>query len=83
MTVSICLQRYRTVDHRRDLQLKGECDLQGVNNARNVSQYCQDDVDEEVGIATAFEEDTERREEDGEDDFADVATMHKGQLCFE
>ncbi len=51
-----------------------EGDLQGVDDARDVSQYRQDDVDEEVGIATAFEEDTERGEEDGEDDFADIAT---------
>ena len=49
--------------------------LQGMNNARNVTQYGQKDVDEKVGIATALEEDTEGREDDGEDDFADIATV--------
>lgn len=39
----------------------------------NVTQDGQQDVDEEVGIATALEEDTERRKEDGEDDLDDVA----------
>ena len=46
-----------------------------MNNARNVTQYGQKDVDEKVGIATALEEDTEGREDDGEDDFADIATV--------
>lgn len=44
-----------------------------MDNTRNVTQYCQENVDEEVGIATALEEDTKGREDDGEDDLADVA----------
>ena len=48
--------------------------LQCVDDTRNVTQYRQEDVDEEVGIATALEEDTKGREDDGEDDLADVAT---------
>ena len=40
---------------------------------RNVTQDGQQDVDEEVGIASTLEEDTQRREEDGEDDLEDVA----------
>lgn len=40
---------------------------------RNVAQDGQEDVDEEVGIASALEEDAQRRNEDGEDDLDDVA----------
>lgn len=39
----------------------------------NVTEDGQQDVDEEVGIASALEEHTQRREEDGEDDLDDVA----------
>jgi hypothetical protein len=39
----------------------------------NVTQDGQQDVDEEIGIAAALEEDTQRRDEDGEDDLDDVA----------
>ena len=46
-----------------------------MDDTRNVAQYCKENVDEEVGIATALEEDTERWEDDGEDDLADVATV--------
>lgn len=46
-----------------------------MDNTRNVTQYCQENVDEEVGIATALQEDTKGREDDGEDDLADVATV--------
>ena len=42
---------------------------------RNVTQDGQQDVDEEVGIASALEEDTERRKDDGEDDLEDVAIV--------
>lgn len=44
-----------------------------MDDSRNVSEYRQKDVDEEIGIASPFKEDTDRREEDGEDDFANVA----------
>ena len=54
-------------------------DLQGMDNTRNVTQYCQEDVDEEVGIATALEEDTERWEDDREDNLADIAIVKVGQ----
>lgn len=46
-----------------------------MDDTRNVTQYCQEDVDQEVGIATALEEDTERRKDDGENNLADVATV--------
>lgn len=32
----------------------------------------KEDVDAEVRVATSFEEDSERREDDGEDDFANA-----------
>ena len=59
---------------RQKIDIQRSNDLQGMDNTRNVTQYCQEDVDEEVGIATALEEDTERRENDGEDNLADIAT---------
>ena len=48
-----------------------------MDDARNVAQNCQEDVDEEVGIATALEEDTKRWEDDGENDLADIAISPK------
>jgi hypothetical protein len=39
----------------------------------NVTQNRQQDVDEEVGIASTLEEHTQRREDNGEDDLDDVA----------
>lgn len=40
---------------------------------RDVTEDGQQDVDEEVGVATALEEDTQRWEDDGKKDLADVA----------
>jgi hypothetical protein len=48
-------------------------DVQGVDDSGNVTKDGQQDVDEEVGTATALKEDTKRREEDGNDDLDDVA----------
>lgn len=47
-------------------------DLQRVNDARNITEDCKENVDQEVGVATTLEEDTDRWEKDGEDDFADI-----------
>ena len=47
--------------------------LQSVDDTRDVAQDCQEDVDEEIGIATALKEDTKRWEDDGENDLADIA----------
>lgn len=52
-----------------------EEDAQGVDDAGDVAKDGQQDVDEEVGIATALEENTKRRQDDGEDDFDDVAAI--------
>ena len=47
--------------------------VQCVDDTRNVAQDREQNVDEEVCIATSLEEDTERREDDGKNDLADVA----------
>jgi hypothetical protein len=44
-----------------------------VDDTRDITQDGQQNVDEEVGIATALKEDTKRGENDGKDDLADVA----------
>ena len=44
-----------------------------MDDTRNVTKTCQDDVDDQVCAATTFEEDTERWQNDGEDDFDNVA----------
>jgi hypothetical protein len=46
--------------------------VQSVNNARNITKDGQEDVDEEISIASAFQEDTDGWNEDGEDDLDDV-----------
>lgn len=43
---------------------------------RNVTQNRQQDIDEEVGIASTLEKDTKRRQDDSEDDLDDV-TIHR------
>lgn len=50
-----------------------------MDDSGNVTKDGQQDVDEEVGIASTLEEDTKRREDDGEDDLDDVAAG-KSQL---
>lgn len=44
-----------------------------MDDARDVTQNGQQDVDEEVGVASSLQEDAQRREEDGEDDLDDVS----------
>lgn len=44
-----------------------------MDDARNVPQTRQDDVDDEVGAAATLKEDSERWQEDGEEDLDDVA----------
>lgn len=47
--------------------------VQSVDDARNVTQDCKQDVDEQVSAAAALEEDTQRRQDDGKNDLANVA----------
>lgn len=68
--------RLRLVGSRTRLVL--EDDVHGVDDAGDVSQDGQGDVDEEVDAAAALEEDTQGREDDGEDDLADVAGIVSG-----
>ena len=49
-------------------------DLQCMYDTRNITQERQQDVDKEIRIAAALQKDAERWQEDGENDFADVAT---------
>ena len=48
---------------------------QSVNNARDVTQDCEEQVDEKVGAATTLEEDSEWWKEDGENDLDNVARV--------
>ena len=48
-----------------------------MDDTRDVAQDRQEDVDEEIGITTAFEEDTKRWEDDGQNDLADIALSPK------
>jgi len=57
-------------------------DVEGVDNAGNVAEDGEEDVDQNVGAATTLKEDTERWEDDGKDDLADIASgeSHVGDL---
>lgn len=46
-----------------------------MDDTGNVTQDGQADVDEQVGTTSALQEDTHWREDDGEDDLADVAAF--------
>jgi hypothetical protein len=55
-----------------------------VDDTRNVTKTGQQDVDEEVSAAAALEEDTNRWEDDGKENLADVASgeRHVGGVVF-
>ena len=53
--------------------LEFEYNVKGMDDSGNVTKDGQQDVDEQVSIAAALEENTQRREDDGEDDLADIA----------
>ena len=46
-----------------------------MNDARDITKNRQEDVDEEVGVATSLKENAERRKDNSEDDLADVARI--------
>lgn len=56
-------------------------DSQSMNDTWNVAQYCEKDVDQEIGIAATFEEDAKRWQDHGEDDFANVAVIDQSSAC--
>lgn len=43
-----------------------------MDDTRDPSENGQTDVDQEVSTTSALQEDTQRRQDDGEDDLADV-----------
>ena len=47
--------------------------IQGVNDTGQPTQDGQTDVDQQVTTTSALQEDTQRRQDDGKDDLADVA----------
>lgn len=53
-----------------------------MDDAGDVSQDCEQDVDEQVSAASALQEDAQRWKDDGEYDLADIATgeRHLGDL---
>jgi len=51
-----------------------ENNIQGMENTRNITQYSQEDVDNEVTTASALEEYSDGREEDGDKNLDDVRT---------
>ena len=64
-------------------RLKLKNDIQSVNDTRNVTEDGQQDVDEEISIAATLEEDTQRWEDDGKKDLADIACgeRHGGKVA--
>ena len=44
-----------------------------MDDSWNVTEAGQQDVDEDIGTAATLEEDTERWEDDGENNLADIA----------
>lgn len=47
--------------------------IQSMDDTRDVTQDGQQDVDEEISTASALQEDTDGRQEDGKNDLADIA----------
>lgn len=46
-----------------------------MNDAGDVAQDRQEDIDQQVGAAATLEEHTERRKDDGKNDLANVACL--------
>lgn len=47
-------------------------DVQSVNDTRNVTQNCQQDVDPEINSTSSLQEDTKWWDEDGKEDLDDI-----------
>jgi hypothetical protein len=52
-----------------------------MDDTRDVTEDGEQDVDEEISVASPLEEDTQRREDNGNNDFADVTGRASCQLC--
>ena len=46
-----------------------------MNDAGDVTENCEEDVDEEVCIAATLQEDTQRWKDDGKNDLADITVV--------
>lgn len=51
--------------------------VQSVNDTGDITQDGQTDVDEEISSASTFEEHSQRRQDDGEEDLADIPIEEK------
>jgi len=51
--------------------------IEGVDNAGDVTKDGEEDVDKKIGAASTLKEDSKRREDDGKDDLADVACCER------
>ena len=51
--------------------------IQSVDDAGNPAQNSQTDVDQEISTASALQEDTQRGQDDGEEDLADVTVFRR------
>lgn len=49
-----------------------------MDDTGNVTENGEQDVDEEISIAASLEENSERREDDGKDDLANVTDEEGG-----
>lgn len=54
--------------------------IQGVDDTGQPTQDSQTDVDQEVRITSLLQEDTQRGQDDGEDDLADVTISQVSQI---
>lgn len=63
----------------RDNRTQGH--IHGVDDTGDPSQDGQTDVDQQVGATSALQEDTQRRQDDGEDDLADVTVGRLASGC--
>ena len=79
---NVSIVRRGTGTNMQPANAGGLLNIQGMNDTREVAQYRQTDVDQEVDVATAFEEDAKRGKEDGQDNFADVTVLHMSAVVL-
>lgn len=58
-----------------------QSDLPGVDDTRDPTQDRQTNVDQEVGVAASLEKDRKRRQEEGQEVEADVASGGWHDVC--
>jgi hypothetical protein len=55
--------------------------IQCVNDSGNITQDCQQDIDQEISTTSALEEDTKRWQDDGKNDLANIAVAIVSTVC--